>query len=228
MIMIDPKMLELSKYDNIPHLMIPVVTEPNKAVTALKWAVKEMENRYNLMSHLGVRNISNYNKKIQEAIKKSIVLTRKVQTGFDTDTGKPIYDYIPIDMINIPFLIIIIDEIADLMLVTGNDIEKPIQRLTQMARAAGIHMIIATQRPSVDIITGVIKSNFPSRISFKVASKVDSRIVLGTIGAEQLLGMGDMLYMSNTSSQILRVHGPFVDDKEVENVTHFLKQNHLS
>ena len=224
MIMIDPKMLELSAYDNIPHLMTPVVTEPGKAVVALKWAVKEMENRYRLMSHLGVRNIANYNAKLQEAIKKGEVLERKIQTGFDPETGKPMHDVVPIDMNNMPFIVVIVDEMADLMLVAGKDIETSIQRLAQMARAAGIHIIMATQRPSVDVITGVIKANFPSRISFKVTSKIDSRTILGEQGSEQLLGMGDMLYMGN-SSRILRVHGPFVDDKEVEKVTNFLREN---
>lgn len=222
MIMIDPKMLELSAYDNIPHLMTPVVTEPGKAVVALKWAVKEMENRYRLMSNLGVRNIANYNTKIEEAIKTNQVLERKIQTGFDHETGKPIYENVPIEMSKMPFIVVIVDEMADLMLVAGKDIETSIQRLAQMARAAGIHIIMATQRPSVDVITGVIKANFPSRISFKVTSKIDSRTILGEQGAEQLLGMGDMLYMGN-SSRILRVHGPFVDDREVERVTDFLR-----
>lgn len=222
MIMIDPKMLELSAYDNIPHLMTPVVTEPGKAVVALKWAVKEMENRYRLMSNLGVRNIANYNTKIEEAIKTNQILERKIQTGFDHETGKPIYENVPIEMSKMPFIVVIVDEMADLMLVAGKDIETSIQRLAQMARAAGIHIIMATQRPSVDVITGVIKANFPSRISFKVTSKIDSRTILGEQGAEQLLGMGDMLYMGN-SSRILRVHGPFVDDREVERVTDFLR-----
>jgi len=224
MIMIDPKMLELSAYNDIPHLMTPVVTEPGKAVVALKWAVKEMENRYKLMSHLGVRSIANYNAKLQEAVKDGEVLERKIQTGFDPETGKPIYEKVPIDMNNMPFIVVVVDEMADLMLVAGKDIETSIQRLAQMARAAGIHIIMATQRPSVDVITGVIKANFPSRISFKVTSKIDSRTILGEQGSEQLLGMGDMLYMGN-SSRILRVHGPFVDDKEVERVTNFLREN---
>jgi S-DNA-T family DNA segregation ATPase FtsK/SpoIIIE len=222
MIMIDPKMLELSAYDNIPHLMTPVVTEPGKAVVALKWAVKEMENRYRLMSNLGVRNIANYNTKILEAASEGKILERKIQTGFDPETGKPIYESVPIEMKKMPFIVVIVDEMADLMLVAGKDIEASIQRLAQMARAAGIHIIMATQRPSVDVITGVIKANFPSRISFKVTSKIDSRTILGEQGSEQLLGMGDMLYMGN-SSRILRVHGPFVDDKEVERVTDFLR-----
>lgn len=222
MIMVDPKMLELSAYDNIPHLMTPVVTEPGKAVVALKWAVKEMENRYRIMSHLGVRNIANFNSKITETIKEGGTLERKIQTGFDPETGKPIFESVPIEMVKMPFIVVIVDEMADLMLVAGKDIEGSIQRLAQMARAAGIHLIMATQRPSVDVITGVIKANFPSRISFKVTSKIDSRTILGEQGAEQLLGMGDMLYMGN-SSRILRVHGPFVDDKEVLRVTDFLR-----
>jgi S-DNA-T family DNA segregation ATPase FtsK/SpoIIIE len=176
------------------------------------------------MSYLGVRNIANYNAKIQNAVKKSEILERKIQTGFDSETGKPVYDITPIDMGNMPFIIIIVDEMADLMLVAGKDIETSIQRLAQMARASGIHIIMATQRPSVDVITGVIKANFPSRISFKVTSKIDSRTILGEQGSEQLLGMGDMLYMGN-SSKILRVHGPFVSDKEVERVTKFLREN---
>ena len=222
MIMIDPKMLELSAYDNIPHLMTPVVTEPSKAVVALKWAVKEMENRYRLMSHLGVRNITNYNTKIRDAISKGQTLERKIQTGFDPETGDPVFETVPIDTTKMPFIVVIVDEMADLMLVAGKDIETSVQRLAQMARAAGIHIIMATQRPSVDVITGVIKANFPSRISFKVTSKIDSRTIIGEQGSEQLLGMGDMLYMGN-SSRILRVHGPFVDDSEVEKVTNFLK-----
>ena len=181
-----------------------------------------MEDRYRLMSHLGVRSIANYNSKILEAAKNGEVLERKVQTGFDPETGKPIYESVPIDMNKMPFIVVIVDEMADLMLVAGKDIETSIQRLAQMARAAGIHIIMATQRPSVDVITGVIKANFPSRISFKVTSKIDSRTILGEQGSEQLLGMGDMLYMGN-SARILRVHGPFVDDSEVERVTNFLR-----
>lgn len=222
MIMIDPKMLELSAYDNIPHLLTPVVTEPGKAVVALKWAVKEMENRYRLMSHMGVRNIANYNSKIDDAIKNGKVLERTIQTGFDPETGKPINEQVPIPLERMPFIVVIVDEMADLMIVAGKDIESSIQRLAQMARAAGIHIIMATQRPSVDVITGVIKANFPSRISFRVTSKIDARTILGEQGAEQLLGMGDMLFMGSTSN-ILRVHGPFVDDKEVERVTNFLR-----
>lgn len=222
LIMIDPKMLELSVYDDIPHLLCPVVTEPSKAIIALKWAVKEMENRYRLMSNLGVRNINGYNDRIDEVLVKGETLNRTVQTGFDPNTGKAVYESIPIDMVKLPFIVIIVDEMADLMLVAGKDIEASIQRLAQMARAAGIHIIMATQRPSVDVITGVIKANFPSRISFRVTSRIDSRTILGEQGAEQLLGMGDMLYMGSTS-KIIRVHGPFVDDREVENVTRFLK-----
>lgn len=221
-IMIDPKMLELSVYDGIPHLLTPVVTEPGKAVVALKWAVKEMENRYRLMSNLGVRNIAGYNERITEARAKGQQIERTAQTGFDPETGKPIYESVPMEMDNLPFIVIIVDEMADLMIVAGKDIESSIQRLAQMARAAGIHIIMATQRPSVDVITGVIKANFPSRISFKVTSKIDSRTIMGEQGAEQLLGMGDMLYMGS-NSKIARFHGPFVDDKEVENIAQFLK-----
>lgn len=221
-IMVDPKMLELSVYDGIPHLLAPVVTEANKAVTALKWVVREMENRYRLMSNLSVRNIEGYNHKINEAKKKNIALERKVQTGFNPETGKPIYETIEIEKKPMPFIVVIVDEMADLMIVAGKEIEGSIQRLAQMARAAGIHLIMATQRPSVDVITGVIKANFPTRISFHVTSKVDSRTILGEMGAEQLLGKGDMLYMSG-GSKIKRVHGPFVDDSEVENVVKFLK-----
>lgn len=222
LIMIDPKMLELSAYDGIPHLLTPVVTEPGKAVVALKWAVKEMENRYRSMSNIGVRNIAGYNAKILEASKENKVLERTVQTGFDHETGKPIYETVTMNMEKLPLIVVIVDEMADLMLVAGKDIELSIQRLAQMARAAGIHIIMATQRPSVDVITGVIKANFPSRISFKVTSKIDSRTILGEQGSEQLLGMGDMLYMGN-SSKITRVHGPFVDDKEVEKITEYLR-----
>jgi S-DNA-T family DNA segregation ATPase FtsK/SpoIIIE len=221
-IMIDPKMLELSVYQDIPHLLTPVVTESSKAIVALKWAVKEMENRYRLMSNLNVRNITGYNDRIGEAVLKKETLVRTMQTGFDMETGKPIYESVPLDMKPLPFIVIIVDEMADLMLVAGKDIETSIQRLAQMARAAGIHLIMATQRPSVDVITGVIKANFPSRVSFKVTSKIDSRTILGEQGAEQLLGMGDMLYVSSTSS-VSRLHGPFVDDKEVERIAKFLK-----
>jgi len=222
-IMIDPKMLELSVYQDIPHLLTPVVTEPSKAVVALKWTVREMENRYRLMSNLGVRNVYGYNQRIAEANENGEILTRLVQTGFDPDSGKPTMERVPLDMTPLPFIVVIVDEMADLMLVAGKEIETSIQRLAQMARAAGIHIILATQRPSVDVITGIIKANFPTRLSFQVTSKIDSRTILGEQGAEQLLGMGDMLYMAG-GSRITRVHGPFVDDKEVEQVVSFLKE----
>lgn len=221
-IMIDPKMLELSVYDDIPHLLSPVVTEPGKAVVALKWAVQEMEERYRAMSKLGVRNIEGYNARLREARKKGETLMRKVQTGFDPDTGKPVYENQPLDLNELPYIVIVVDEFADLMLVAGKDVEAAIQRLAQMARAAGIHLIMATQRPSVDVITGVIKANFPTRISFSVTSKIDSRTILGEAGAEQLLGMGDMLYMAS-GGRIKRVHGPFVSDEDVENVVNHLR-----
>lgn len=221
-IMIDPKMLELSVYNDIPHLLSPVVTEPGKAVVSLKWAVHEMEERYRAMSKVGVRNIDGYNARIREAQKKGEYLSRKVQTGFDPDTGKPVYEEQPIELVELPYIVIIVDEFADLMLVAGKDVEGAIQRLAQMARAAGLHIIMATQRPSVDVITGVIKANFPTRISFQVTSKIDSRTILGEGGAEQLLGMGDMLYMAG-GGQIKRVHGPFVADNEVQDVVDHLK-----
>jgi len=221
-IMIDPKMLELSVYDDIPHLLTPVVTEAHKAVTALKWAVHEMENRYRSMSKLGVRNIDGFNERIKDARAKGEVLMHKVQTGFDGDTGKPVYEEQPISQVELPFIVIIVDEFADLMLVAGKEVENAIQRLAQMARAAGIHLIMATQRPSVDVITGVIKANFPTRISFQVTSKIDSRTILGEGGAEQLLGQGDMLYMA-AGGRITRVHGPFVADNEVEKVVKYLR-----
>ena len=221
-IMIDPKMLELSVYDDIPHLLSPVVTEPGKAVVALKWLVAEMEERYRAMSKLGVRNIDGYNARLAEARKKGEALMRKVQTGFDPETGKAVYEEQPLDLTDLPYIVVIVDEFADLMLVAGKDVEAAIQRLAQMARAAGIHIIMATQRPSVDVITGVIKANFPTRISFSVTSKIDSRTILGEGGAEQLLGMGDMLYMAS-GGQVMRVHGPFSSDEDVENVVNFLK-----
>jgi S-DNA-T family DNA segregation ATPase FtsK/SpoIIIE len=222
LIMIDPKMLELSVYDGIPHLLAPVVTEPGKAVVALKWAVREMEDRYRAMSQLGVRNISGYNQRLAEARAKGETLSRTVQTGFDPDTGKPIYEEQPLALEALPFIVVVVDEMADLMLVAGKDIEAAVQRLAQMARAAGIHLIMATQRPSVDVITGTIKANFPSRISFQVSSKIDSRTILGEQGAEQLLGQGDMLYMA-AGGRITRVHGPFVSDQEVETVVEHLR-----
>lgn len=221
-IMIDPKMLELSVYNDIPHLLSPVVTEAGKAVVALKWTVREMEERYRAMSKLGVRNIDGYNERLREAKKKGEVLMRKVQTGFDGDTGKPVYEEQPMDMAELPYIVVVVDEFADLMIVAGKDVENAIQRLAQMARAAGIHIIMATQRPSVDVITGVIKANFPTRISFQVTSKIDSRTILGEGGAEQLLGRGDMLYMAS-GGRVIRVHGPFVSDEEVEQSVTFLK-----
>jgi S-DNA-T family DNA segregation ATPase FtsK/SpoIIIE len=220
--MIDPKMLELSVYDGIPHLLAPVVTEPGKAVVALKWVVKEMENRYRLMANFGVRNVEGYNKRIKEAAAKGEQLKRTVQTGFDPETGTPIYEDQPLEMTPLPFIVVVVDEMADLMLVAGKDIETSIQRLAQMARAAGIHIIMATQRPSVDVITGVIKANFPTRISFQVTSRIDSRTILGEQGAEQLLGQGDMLYMAG-GGRITRVHAPFVSDSEIESIVSFLK-----
>ncbi len=223
-IMIDPKMLELSIYDGIPHLLTPVVTDPRKAVVALKWTVREMENRYRAMSKLGVRNIEGYNARLGEAKARGEVLMRKVQTGFDPETGQPIMEEQPLDMNPLPLIVVVVDEMADLMLVAGKDIEAAIQRLAQMARAAGIHIVMATQRPSVDVITGTIKANFPTRISFQVTSKIDSRTILGESGAEQLLGRGDMLYMAG-GGRITRVHGPFVGDQEVEAVVAFLKES---
>lgn len=221
-IMIDPKMLELSIYDGIPHLLTPVVTDPKKAVVALKWAVREMESRYRAMSKLGVRNIDGYNERIRQARATGELLMRRVQTGFDPDSGKPIFETQSLDVEPLPFIVIVVDEMADLMLVAGKDIEAAVQRLAQMARAAGIHLIMATQRPSVDVITGTIKANFPTRISFQVTSKIDSRTILGDQGAEQLLGQGDMLYMAG-GGRVTRVHGPFVRDDEVERIVQFLK-----
>jgi S-DNA-T family DNA segregation ATPase FtsK/SpoIIIE len=221
-ILVDPKMLELSVYDGIPHLLAPVVTEPKKAVVALKWAVREMEDRYRAMSKLGVRNIEGYNQRLREAQAKGETLLRRVQTGFDPDTGKPVFEDQPLDLTELPYIVVVVDEMADLMLVAGKDIEAAIQRLAQMARAAGIHLIMATQRPSVDVITGTIKANFPTRISFQVTSRIDSRTILGESGAEQLLGQGDMLYMAG-GGRITRVHGPFVSDEEVEAVVRHLK-----
>ncbi len=222
-VMIDPKMLELSVYDGIPHLLSPVVTEPKKAIVALKWTVREMENRYRAMSTLGVRNIAGYNVRLQEARRKGEILKRRVQTGFDAETGKPQFEEQPLDLAPLPYIVVVVDEFADLMLVAGKEIEAAIQRLSQMARAAGIHLIMATQRPSVDVITGTIKANFPTRVSFQVTSRIDSRTILGESGAEQLLGQGDMLYMAG-GGRISRVHGPFVRDDEVESVVGFLKE----
>ena len=222
-IMIDPKMLELSVYDGIPHLLAPVVTEAGKAVMALKWIVREMEDRYRAMSQLSVRNVSGYNQRLRNAAKKGTALTRTVQTGFDPGTGKPIYEEQTLDLTPLPYIVVIIDEMADLMLVAGKDVEAAVQRLAQMARTAGIHVIMATQRPSVDVITGTIKANFPTRISFQVTSKIDSRTILGEQGAEQLLGQGDMLYMA-AGGRITRVHGPLVTDREVEEVANHLRE----
>ena len=222
LIMVDPKMLELSVYDGIPHLLTPVVTDPKKAVVALKWAVREMEERYKRMSKLGVRNIDGYNARLLEAKSKGEDLTRTVHTGFDKETGKAIYENEKLDLEPLPYIVIIVDEMADLMMVAGKDIEGAVQRLAQMARAAGLHVILATQRPSVDVITGTIKANFPTRISFQVTSKIDSRTILGEMGAEQLLGQGDMLYSAG-GGRISRVHGPFVSDEEVEKVVRHLK-----
>ena len=224
MIMIDPKMLELSLYADIPHLLTNVVTDSKKAVAALKWTVKEMEKRYKLMSIAGVRNIESYNAKCLAAQKSSPFVEKKIQTGFDPESGLPTYEDFKIKAQKLPFIVVIVDEMADLMLTAGKEVEISIQRLSQMARASGIHLIMATQRPSVDVITGVIKANFPSRISFKVASKIDSRTVISTVGAEQLLGAGDMLYSNNAT--VTRVHGPFVSDDEIHKVVTYLKQNY--
>jgi DNA segregation ATPase FtsK/SpoIIIE, S-DNA-T family len=222
LIMIDPKMLELSVYEGIPHLLAPVVTDPKKAVVALKWAVREMEDRYKKMSKVGVRNVDGYNTRVEQLIAKGEKLTRTVQTGFDAETGKPIFEQEEMETTPMPFIVVIIDEMADLMMVAGKDIEGAVQRLAQMARAAGIHVVMATQRPSVDVITGTIKANFPTRISFQVTSKIDSRTILGEQGAEQLLGQGDMLYMAG-GGRISRLHGPFVSDGEVEAIVNHLK-----
>jgi S-DNA-T family DNA segregation ATPase FtsK/SpoIIIE len=223
LIMVDPKMLELSAYDGIPHLLTPVVTDPKKAVVALKWAVREMEDRYKKMSKVGVRNIDGFNARVAEARAKGETLTRTVQTGFDRETGEAIYEHEELSLEELPYIVLVVDEMADLMMVAGKDIEGAIQRLAQMARAAGIHLIMATQRPSVDVVTGTIKANFPTRISFQVTSKIDSRTILGEQGGEQLLGQGDMLYMAG-GGRISRVHGPFVSDPEVEKVVAHLKK----
>ncbi len=222
MIMIDPKMLELSVYDGIPHLLAPVVIDPKKAIVALKWTVREMEDRYRRMSKIGVRNIAGYNERARELAAKGEHFVRTVQTGFD-EAGRPVYEEERLDPEPMPYLVVVIDEVADLMLVAGKDIEGAVQRLAQMARAAGIHLIMATQRPSVDVITGTIKANFPTRISFQVTSKIDARTILGEQGAEQLLGQGDMLYMAG-GGRITRLHGPFVSDGEVEAVAAFLRK----
>ena len=220
--MIDPKMLELSVYDGIPHLLSPVVTDPKKAVVALKWVVGEMEDRYRKMSKMGVRNIEGYNGRVNEALSKGEMFSRTVQTGFDDETGEPVFETEESKPEAFPYIVVIVDEMADLMMVAGKEIEACIQRLAQMARASGIHLIMATQRPSVDVITGTIKANFPTRISFQVTSKIDSRTILGEQGAEQLLGMGDMLYMAG-GGKVTRVHGPFCSDEEVEEIVNYLK-----
>jgi S-DNA-T family DNA segregation ATPase FtsK/SpoIIIE len=223
LIMVDPKMLELSVYDGIPHLLTPVVTDPNKAVMALKWAVREMESRYRAMSAVGVRNIEGFNHRMREAQANGEVITRQVQVGYDRQAKEPIVEDRPMDLKTLPYIVVIVDEMADLMLVAGKEIEAVIQRLAQMARAAGIHLIMATQRPSVDVITGTIKANFPTRISFQVTSKIDSRTILGEAGAEQLVGQGDMLYMA-AGGRIARIHGAFVSDHEVEALVAQLKE----
>ncbi|WP_210496058.1 DNA translocase FtsK [Microvirga antarctica] len=223
LIMVDPKMLELSVYDGIPHLLTPVVTDPKKAIIALRWAVREMEERYKKMSKLGVRNIDGFNVRVSEAKARGEVITRTVQTGFEKETGQAVYEDEVMDLEPLPYIVVIVDEMADLMMVAGKEIEGAIQRLAQMARAAGIHVVLATQRPSVDVITGTIKANFPTRISFQVTSKIDSRTILGEMGAEQLLGQGDMLYMAG-GGRITRVHGPFCSDEEVEKVVAHLKR----
>ncbi|MGO8953814.1 MAG: DNA translocase FtsK 4TM domain-containing protein [Rhodomicrobium sp.] len=221
-IMIDPKMLELSAYDGIPHLLSPVVTDPKKAVAALKWAVKEMNSRYERMSKLGVRNVAGFNARVAAAQLRGQPLRRTIQTGFHPTSGAPMEEEETIESVSMPYLVIVIDEMADLMMCAGKDVEFAVQRLSQMARAAGIHLIMATQRPSVDVVTGTIKANFPSRISFQVTSKIDSRTIIGEQGAEQLLGSGDMLYMA-AGGRIIRAHGPFVSDGEVEAVARHLK-----
>ena len=222
LILIDPKMLELSVYEDIPHLLHPVVTDPRKAVFALKWAVREMNERYKQMSSLGVRNIDSYNNIISKKQNKKETILKKVQIGFDSSTGKPIYQDKEIELTFLPFLIIVVDEMADLMLAAGKEIEVSVQALAQKARAAGIHLVLATQRPSVDVITGTIKANLPYRISFQVTSKIDSRTILGEQGAEQLLGKGDMLFMSS-ANRIVRIHGPFVSENEIEKIVNSIR-----
>ena len=222
LILIDPKMLELSVYEDIPHLLTPVVTDPKKAVFALKWVVREMENRYKLMSSVNVKNIESYNNKVIKTISSGRKLFREVQTGIDGDTKMPIIEKIEIPLNKMPFIVVVIDEMADLMMVAGKEVESLVQRLAQMARASGIHLITATQRPSVDVITGTIKANFPSRISYKVASKFDSRTILNEMGAEQLLGSGDMLLLEN-GGNTKRLHGGFVSESEVERVVNYIK-----
>jgi S-DNA-T family DNA segregation ATPase FtsK/SpoIIIE len=222
LIMVDPKMIELSVYDGIPHLLTPVITNPKKAVVGLKWVVREMDDRYNRMSKLSVRTMDAFNKKAEEYKRKGKKFKRKIHTGYDNESGQPLYSEEEIEPEKMPFIVVVIDEMADLMLVARNDIEHLVQSLAQKARAAGIHLIMATQRPSVDVVTGTIKANFPTRIAFQVASKIDSRTILNEMGAEQLLGRGDMLYMSD-GGKVVRVHGPFVSDNEVEDVVRFIK-----
>jgi DNA segregation ATPase FtsK/SpoIIIE, S-DNA-T family len=221
-LMIDPKMLELSVYEGIPHLLHPVVTDPKKAVVALKWVVREMEERYRKMAKVGVRNIAGFNERVLDAIERGEKLERTVHAGFDQETGEPIYQTTALPLETMPYIVVVIDEMADLMITAGKEIETAVQRLAQMARAAGIHVIMATQRPSVDVITGTIKANFPTRISYSVTSKIDSRTILGEQGGEQLLGMGDLLFMAG-GGRIRRLHGPFVSDNEVERVVAMLK-----
>ncbi|MAO05430.1 MAG: cell division protein FtsK, partial [Citromicrobium sp.] len=223
LILIDPKVLELKSYDDIPHLLSPVVTEPHKSVRALKWAVEEMEKRYRMMSSVNSRNIAGFNEKIRKAAEKGKPLGRRVQTGFDPETGEELYEEEQLDYQPLPLIVLIVDELADLMVTVGKEIEVLIQRLSQKSRAAGIHLIMATQRPSVDVITGVIKANLPTRISFKVTSRIDSRTILGEQGAETLLGKGDMLFKPNIGN-LTRVHGPFVSDEEVEAVAEHWRQ----
>ena len=227
LLMIDPKMLELSVYNGIPHLLTPVVTDPHKAVAALNWAVAEMEERYKRMAALSVRNIEAFNTRVRKAQSRNEHLTRTVQTGFDDRTGEAVYEQQEMPAETMPYIVVVVDEFADLMIVAGKEIEAAVQRLAQMARAAGIHLIMATQRPSVDIVTGTIKANFPARISFKVASKIDSRTILNEQGAEQLLGQGDMLY-SLGMGQIIRAHGPFVSDEEVERIAEALRRSGIA
>ena len=223
LIMVDPKMIELSVYDGIPHLLSPVITNPKKAVVGLKWVVREMDDRYNRMSKLSVRTMEAFNEKAEEYRRKGKKFKRKIRTGYDDETGQPLYSEEEIEAKRMPFIVVVIDEMADLMLVARNDIEHLVQSLAQKARAAGIHLIMATQRPSVDVVTGTIKANFPTRIAFQVASKIDSRTILNEMGAEQLLGRGDMLYMSD-GGKVVRVHGPFVSDDEVERVVGFIRK----
>jgi len=223
LIMVDPKMIELSVYDGIPHLLSPVITNPKKAVVGLKWVVREMDDRYNRMSKLSVRTMEAFNEKAEDYRRKGKKFKRKIHTGYDDETGQPLYSEEEIEPKRMPFIVVVIDEMADLMLVARNDIEHLVQSLAQKARAAGIHLIMATQRPSVDVVTGTIKANFPTRIAFQVASKIDSRTILNEMGAEQLLGRGDMLYMSD-GGKVVRVHGPFVSDDEVERVVGFIRK----